>query len=152
MSNYHLDVERALTPDEIRSLRHEHFAHLQALSARYVPEIDPAMGFPATPEYLDALRTSWLLDNAADRLPHSVVESGLGYALGFLLADLLQMQWSTIRDNYGKTLSMVCIDAAGSTISVPPFSYVKKKEGVQNAEVFFDLFKLLSARLGRTWA
>lgn len=80
------------------------------------------------------------------------MESGLGYALGLLLADLLQMQWTAIRDSYGKTLSMICIDAARSTISVPPFSYLKKKKGVQNAEVFVDLFKLLSTRLGRTWA
>ena len=152
MSDYHLDVERALTPDEVAALRHEHFAHLQALSAKYVPEIDPAKGFPAKPEYLDVLRTSWLLDNGADRVAHSVVESGLGFALGLLLADLLQMQWCTILDNHGKTLSMVCTDDAGSTISVPPFSYVKKKEGVQNAEVFVDLFNLLFTKLGRTRA
>jgi hypothetical protein len=152
MSNYHLDVERALTTEEVRSLRHQHFADLQALSARYVPEIDPAKGFPAKPEYLDVLRTSWLLDQAADRPPHSVVESGLGFALGLLLADLLQMKWCTILDNQGKTLSMVCTDDAGNTISVPPFSYVKKKDGVQNAEVFIDLFNLLLTKLGRARA
>lgn len=152
MSNYHLDIERALSADEVRSLHHQHFADLQALSARYVPEIDPSKGFPAKPEYLDVLRTSWLLDKAADRPPHSVVESGLGFALGLLLAARLQMKWYNILDNSGKVLSMVCTDNAGNTISVPPFSYVKKKDGVQNAEVFMDLFNLLLGKLGRVRA
>jgi hypothetical protein len=35
----------------------------------------------------------------------------------------------------------------GSLLSVPPFSYVEKREHIQNAEVFIDLFSLLSARL-----
>lgn len=152
MSNNQFKVERTLTPDDVKSLHHEHFANLQVLSARYVPEIDPAKGFPAKPEYLDVLRTSWLLDQGGDRPSHSVVESGLGFALGQLLAKLLQMTWCTIRDDHGKTLSMIYSDDAGNTISVPPFSYVQKKECVQNAEVFVDLFDLLFAKLGRTRA
>ena len=152
MSNYHLDIERELTADEVRLLWHQHFSDLQALSARYVPEIDTSKGFPAKPEYLDVLRTSWLLDQEAGRPPHSVVESGLGFALGLILADLLQMKWCTIIDNQGDTISMVCTDKTGNTISVPPFSYVRKRDGVQNAEVFADLLNLLFVKMGRTRA
>jgi hypothetical protein len=57
------------------------------------------------------------------------------------------MRWCLIKDPLGETVSMVGSDWEGGTVSVPPFSYVEKREDVQNAEVFVDLLALLAAKL-----
>ena len=152
MSEYPFKIERYLTPEDVALLRREHFAKLQELSTRYVPEVDLAKGLPAKPDYLDVVRTSWLLDAAADKPPHVVLESGLGFALGLILSQLLKMRWCSLSDTHGQYLSMLGLEEAGGTISVPPFNYVKKKEAIQNAEVFVDLFKLLSSKMSRAQA
>jgi hypothetical protein len=152
MSEYPFKIERYLTPADVALLRREHFIKLQELSTRYVPEVDLAKGLPAKPEYLDVVRTSWLLDKTTDRPPHAVLESGLGFALGLLLSQLLKMKWCSLSDTHCQYLSMLGTDETGGTISVPPFNYVKKKEAIQNAEVFVDLFKLLNSKIGRAQA
>ena len=146
-SEYTFEVVRELTEEEVSSLAKDRYPSLLAISSRYLPEIDLKTGFPCKPEFLDALRTSWLLDKSKDRPPHVTVIRALGPALGLILHASLGMTWCLIKDTFGESVSMVGSDHDGGRISVPPFSYVEKREHVQNAEVFIDLISLLSSRL-----
>jgi hypothetical protein len=147
-SEYTFEVIRELANDEISSLVNDSYPALVAVSSRYLPEIDLKSGFPCTPEYLDAIRTSWLLDKHEGKPPYATVIRALWPALGQTLCSNLGLKWCLIKDSFGQTVSMVGADQEGGKISVPPYSYVEKREHIQNAEVFVELFSLLSARLG----
>ena len=143
MNDYRFTVKNMLTTSDVARLRSKHFPDLVSLNARYAPEIDLTKSMPVKPEYLDVIRTSWLLDKAAGRPAQQIIVSGLGFGLGALLAHLLEMRWAQIIDKFGESFSMLGRSSSNSQISVPPFSYVEKKGEVQNAEVFIDLFNLL---------
>lgn len=146
-AKYTFEVTHRLTPVEVSALVKDHYPGLHALHARYTPQIDVTTGVTRRPEYLDAIRTSWLLDHPNHRPPHSTLVRALGPALGLLLQDLLGMDWCVIRDQYGETISMVGTDRAGNPASVPPFSYIEAREPLQDGEIFGDLIKLLSETL-----
>jgi hypothetical protein len=144
---YELELVRPLTPEEVSSLAKDRFQSLAILNTRYLPELQLGHEFPVRPEYLDAIRTSWMLDSRTDKPPYITVVRALGYALGVVLNESLRMSWHFIKDSYGESISMIGKDAHGGTVSVLPFSYVEKREHVQNAEVFIDLFALLKEKL-----
>ena len=146
-AKYTFEVTHRLTPDEVSSLVKDHYPSLKALHARYTPQIDVSTGVTRRPEYLDAIRTSWLLDHPNHRPPHATLVRALAPALGLLLHDLMGMDWCVIRDSYGETVSMVGTDRAGNPASVPPFSYIEKREPLQDGEIFVDLINLLSETL-----
>ncbi len=151
MSNdhkYSFVVKRALRTDELRTLQERCLPKLTALNRRYAPTIDIAAGFPDKPEYLDLLRTKWLLDESVDRPNFEDVRDVLGFAFGRLLQAKLGMQWHIIEDDLGEEVSLIyearSPDAKYKQISFPPFSYVEKRRTVMNAEVFVDAFKTLN--------
>jgi hypothetical protein len=114
---------------------------LELLAQRYARGVD-VIATSAKPELLDVLRTGWLLDRASDRPTAQFVTETLGDAFGMLLKELLEMTWCEIKDTYGVSISMVKFSGSETDqyamISVPPHSYVKKREDVMNAEVFTD--------------
>ncbi|GLQ98176.1 hypothetical protein [Dyella mobilis] len=136
--------KRLLTQADISLLKRESYPHLSDLSSRYLPEINVAKGFPAKAEFLDVLRTSWLLDTSPDRPELECVILGLGYALGLIIRDRFGFDWYHIRNEFGEAIAMVGLNDAGSQITVTPFAYVEKKGDFPNAEVFIDLFHLLA--------
>ena len=145
MSDYQLTVKRKLTDEELSMLWQKHWPVLRDLSARYLPMVDTSRGIPCRIEFVDGLRGSWLLDKREDRPPYSDIVSGAGFAFGLLLAELLGMEWCSIDDSYGEDISLVKFrtrpEATYTRVSVPPFSYVAKRETTQNVEVFADGFR-----------
>lgn len=138
-----------LSVAEISQLRLENYPALRDLSSKYQPEIDVDRGFPATPEFLDVLRTSWLLDNSPDKPPLARVIRGLGFALGLIIRDRFGFDWCHIRDRFGEAIAMVGFNDSRKEISVAPFSFVEKKGDFPNAEVFVDLFHLLADQVDK---
>jgi hypothetical protein len=137
---------RALSIAERSTLRSQNFPDFCALGSRYFPEIDIDKGFPAKPEFLDVLRTSWLLDTSPDRPKLDAIVRGLGYALGLLIHNQFGLEWCLVEDTAGGYISMIGESEAGE-VSVPPFSYVEKKGDFPNAEVFVDLFRLVAEKM-----
>lgn len=142
MSNYQLTVKRRLTDDERSALYEKHWPVLRELTARYLPMVDCSRGIPCRVEFVDALRGSWLLDKRTDRPPYSDITSGVGFAFGLLLSEMLGMEWCLIEDSFGEDVSLVRFkswaEATYKEVSVPPFNYVAKREATQNVEVFAD--------------
>lgn len=141
--------KRLLSAADVSLLKRENYPHLRDLSSRYLPEIDIDRGFPAKPEFLDAVRTSWLLDTSSDRPVLERVIRGLGYALGLIIRDRFGFDWCHVRDEFGEAVAMVGLSKSGSQILVTPFAYVEKKGDFPNAEVFVDLFHLLAGQVGK---
>lgn len=142
MTEYQLTVKRRLSEEERQALYEKHWPELQRLASRYLPMVDISRGMPYRVEFVDALRGSWLLDKRNDRPPYEDVVSGVGFAFGLLLAEMLAMEWCLIEDSQGESISMVksanLPEDTYREISVPPFSYVAKREDTQNVEVFAD--------------
>jgi hypothetical protein len=138
MSSYSFSVEQFLNDTELQELAHASLPALRSLNQRYLPELDISHGVPAKAAYLDALRTSWLLDSNQDRPEHAVLVQGLGYAFGQLLGSRYGFRWAKINDSYGTALALV--GGAAAQISVPVFHYVEKREHLRNGEVFEDFF------------
>ena len=147
MTDYHFELERALSDDDVTELSARCRPFVAALAARYVPEYDVSRGFPAKPEFLDILRTSWRLDDAADRPPHHDLVHGVGWLFGQILRKRSTLQWWTARDADGEFLTLGRREDDGAIFSVPPFSYVRKREHVENAEVFCDFFAQMDPRI-----
>jgi hypothetical protein len=141
--------KRCLSKEEISSLKVENYTDLRELSSRYLPELEIEKGLPGKPEYLDVLRTSWLLDTSPDRPAIASVVRGLGYALGLLIHQRLGLEWSRVQDEQGEHISMVGKSESGSEIFVPPFAYVEKKGDFPNAEVFVDLFRVIAQQMAK---
>lgn len=139
--------KRLLSAADISLLKRENYPHLRDLSSRYLPEIDIDRGFPAKPEFLDVLRTSWLLDTSPDRPVLELLIRGLGYALGLTIRDRFGFKWCHVRDEFGEAIVMVGLNESRDEISVPPFAYVEKKGDFPNAEVFVDLFHVLVGQM-----
>jgi hypothetical protein len=144
---YSFEVIRQLSEEEASSFIKDRYPALISISSRYLPEIDLKKGFPSGSEYLDALRTSWLLDKSDSRPPHVVMVRALGMALGLALNRTFHLKWSLIKDSFGESVSLIGNDTQDGQVSIPPFSYVEKREHVQNAEVFSDMFNLLATKL-----
>lgn len=140
--------KRPLSAADMAVLKRENHPDLRDLSSKYLPEIDIDKGFPAKPEFLDALRTSWLLDHSPDRPALACVTRGLGYALGLLIRDRFGFDWCHVTDESGEAIAMVGLSDSGGEISVAPFAYVEKKGDFPNAEVFVDLFEQLAGQMG----
>lgn len=151
--DYTFSVKRKLEKHEIRQLEERCMPCLVALSGRYAPQIDISEGFPKKPVYPDLLRGKWMLDESSDRPDHRDVVDGLGFAFGRILEAKLGMQWCRIQDPFGECISLVAFppspDAEYEKVSFPTFSYVEKREKVQNVEVFVDAFKLLQEMTGQ---
>jgi hypothetical protein len=141
MTDHSFDIEHFLSSQEIRALEADCVPSLRRLNLRYAPQVDLSLGYPTQPEYLDAIRTSWLSDGNGDRPQHTELVKGLGLAFGMLLQKLTPLRWCSVRDTYGIFNSMVRTGEDAETVSVPVFSYVEKREMLQNAEVFCDFFK-----------
>lgn len=137
----------ALSAAEIAVLRSENYPDLRELNQRYLPEIALENGFPAKPEYLDVLRTSWLLDTSSDRPAIETVIGGLGYALGLIVRKRFGFDWYRVQDEGGYVVVMAGLNSSGDQISVTPFAYVQKKGAFPNAEVFVDLFQVLADKM-----
>jgi hypothetical protein len=86
MHGYAFSTEHFLEAAELQELANASLPALGYLNQRYLPEFDITQGVPAESTYLDALRTSWLLDSSEDRPEHALVVQGLGYAFGQLLS------------------------------------------------------------------
>ena len=140
MTDYAFELVHPLSEEQGEELRARCRPYLLALAARYVPEIDVSRGFPGKPEFLDVLRTSWRLDDGADRPPHHDVVHGVGWLFGQVLARRTALRWWVARDAGGEFLTLGRRDDEGAIFSVPPFSYVEKREHLENAEVFCDFF------------
>jgi hypothetical protein len=145
MSDYQLTVKRKLTEEERQVLYDKHWPVLRELTVRYLPMVDFSRGIPCRIEFVDALRGSWLLDHRPDRPPYSEIVSGVGFAFGLLLSELLGMEWCLIEDTFGESISLVKFstrsEATYRHVSVPPFNYVAKREATENVEVFADGFR-----------
>lgn len=153
-AEYTFTIKERLKPGEILALQSIHLPQLYALADRYAPQIDISEGVPSKPEYFDLLRTSWLLDQRPDRPPHEYVVGGLGFGFALLLQHSLQMEWCTVEDSFGESPSMVRFQGASShkytEVSFPPFSYLEKRKGTQNAEVFCDAFEHVKCLIAAT--
>lgn len=145
MSDYSFDIDHFLSDEEIQALVDECTPSLCTLNLRYAHQVDLALSYPTQPEYLDVIRTSWLLDQEADRPPHEELVKGLGLAFGMLLQQRTPLRWCSIQDTYGDFISMACSGEDPVAVSVPVFSYVERRETLQNAEVFSDFFKQVPA-------
>lgn len=134
-------LDRFLSGAELRQLLADHMPSLLALNARYTDHIDPANGFPLTPIYIDYLRTTWRLDVSQSRPPENVALAGLGLAFGLLLAACTELRWAIATDDGGQFLTMAKEADGPALVSVPPFSYVEKRQNMENAEVFQHFFE-----------
>jgi len=147
MSDHSFDIEHFLSPEEIQDLEADCAPSLRRLNQRYTPEVDLSRGYPTKPEYLDVVRTSWLLDAGGDRPQHHEVVKGLGLAFGMLLQQRTGFRWCSVRDTHGTFVSMVRMGDDPARVSIPVFSYVEKRETLRNAEVFCDFFKQVPAHM-----
>jgi hypothetical protein len=145
MAQYSFDTDHFLDAAELGELRAKHLPSLVALNARYCPHIDVESYFPVTPIYVDFLRTQWRLDGALDRPSEDLAISGLGYAFGLLLASCTELRWCIANDAEGEFLTMGRSGAEYSAVSVPPFSYVAKRQTTENAEIFLHFFEQVPA-------
>lgn len=107
---------------------------LLALNASYTDHIDPVNSFPLTPIYVDYLRTAWRLDASNDRPPESAAVKGLGLAFGVLLAACTDLCWAIETDDGDPFLTLAREAVEPVLVSVPPFSYVRKRQDVENAK------------------
>ncbi|MCC4589949.1 hypothetical protein LL974_02240 [Xanthomonas campestris pv. cannae] len=144
MSKYTFEIEHFLSDHEVAALEAECAPSLRMLNLRYTPAVDLSQGHLLDAEYLDVVRTSWLLDEASDRPEHTMLVEGLGFAFGKLLQQRTALRWCMVRDSYGTFFSMGRMDANPAKISVPVFSYVEKRETLMNGEVFSDFFQQVS--------
>ena len=142
MSDYQYTIKHRLTTEEYKALWEEHWPVLRRLSARYLPDFDISRGVPCHVGFIDVLRGKWLLDKATDRPPYTEIVSGVGFAFGLLLAEMLGMEWCLIEDTFGEDISLIKFSTDSESeykeMSVPPFNYVAKRETTQNVEVFTD--------------
>lgn len=148
MPHYTYKIDRYLDATELDFLRFENLPNLLALNARYSPHIDVENAFPVTPIYIDFLRTQWRLDRESGRAAENVAISGLGFGFGILLGACTSLRWCLASDTEGTFLTMgraksgKCI-----AVSVPPFSYVAKRQRIENAEVFLHFFEQVFAEM-----
>jgi len=145
--SYRFTVKKQLTEQEVDDLRKQHYPKLVNLSRLYAPQVDLASGFPAKPEFFDIIRTKWLLDESNDKPPFHEVLDALGLGFGLLLEQTFDMKWCVIVDDFGESISMVCLGNESSSyeqISFPQYSYIEKREAVMNAEVFSDGYRKLN--------
>lgn len=143
MTTYEFQIVRYLGPQDVAQFVGERLEALSFLNQRYLQEIKLDSELPTKPEYLDALRTSWVFDSHPDRPPHILVVRALGMALGKALEKTFGMKWAVIKDHFGEVVSLVAADAMEEQISVPPFSFVEKRHDEQDPELFVNLFALL---------
>lgn len=144
MTEYTYTVLRELEPKELSDLEADCRSNLVSLIERYFSEYNLGPDFPSTAGDLDLVRGSWLLDKRNDRPEHNAVVLGVGFEFGKLLEREYGFSWSLIEDSYGESVSMVRSGQKQSPISVPPFSYLEKREQTQNVEVIHDFFKQVS--------
>jgi hypothetical protein len=140
MADYDFTLERALSDDDALELRARCRPFVVELATRYIPELDISRGLPGKPEFLDVLRTSWRLDEVPGRLPFPELVRGLGWLFGEVVCRRSSLRWWVARDAGGEFLTLGRRDDDGAVFSVPPFSYVEKREHLANAEVFCDFF------------
>ncbi|GGC77324.1 hypothetical protein [Undibacterium terreum] len=141
--DYKFSIVRQLDAAELESLRADNLPNLLTLNARYSPHIDVENAFPITPIYIDFLRTQWRLDREFGRAEEDVAISGLGFGFGILLGACTQLKWCIASDAIGNFLTMARTKPAA--VSVPPFTYVAKRQDIENAEVFRHFFEQVSA-------
>ncbi|MBB6368549.1 hypothetical protein FHR56_003728 [Xanthomonas sacchari] len=144
MSKYTFEITHFLSDREVAELEAECAPSFQMLNRRYMPDVDLSQGYTPEPEYLDLVRTSWLVDEESDRPEHTALVEGLGFAFGKLLQQRTALRWCVARDSDGAFLTMGRMDENPAKVSVPVFSYVEKREKLMNGEVFSDFFKQLS--------
>jgi len=145
LADYTFSVLRELNPDEISDLESDCRPRLDDLIHRYFAEYKLGADFPATASDLDLVRGFWLVDKNEDRPDHQSVVLGVGFAFGQLLQRDYGFRWSLIEDPYGQSISMVRHGKHVEAVSVPPFSYVEKREQTQNVEVFQAFFAQVPA-------
>ena len=102
MNEQGFDIDHFLSDHEVQALVEECSPSLLKLNCRYTPEVDLSQGYPSKPEYLDVVRTKWLLDKAADRPKHQELVNGLGLAFGMLLQQRTPLRWYSARDSGGR--------------------------------------------------
>lgn len=150
-NDYHFKLRRRLTAAEIEHLWTAAKPKISALVARYGEGLALEGRVATDPMALDFIRTKWFLDDSPEKPPASYLTDALWPAFGRLLEHTLGMVWCEIEDNFGVSLSMVHFRSNASdkyqSISVPPLSYVQKRESIPNAEVFVDAIKLLGEQL-----
>jgi hypothetical protein len=148
MPDYTFEIDHFLDTPELERLRVENLPNLLVLNARYCPHIDVENAFPLSPVYIDFLRTRWRLDGDSSRPGENVAVSGLGFGFGILLGACTSLRWCLAKDAEGTFLTMARADSEKwEAVSVPPFSYVTKRQGVENAEVFLQFFEQVSAEM-----
>ena len=147
MDEYSFQVLSFLTDEEIAQLHSDCYPFFIRLAERYLPNHVRVDQIPLDAAILDVVRGFWLLDKNPDRPGSSDVVSGVGFAFGQLICTMPGYRWAHITDDYGERTSVVGQSAEYKDISVPPFSYVEKRENTQNVEVFQDFFKQMSGVL-----
>ena len=145
--SYTVKLDHFLSDTELQQLIEDHMPSLLALNASYTDHIDPVNSFPLTPIYVDYLRTAWRLDASKNRPPESAAVKGLGLAFGLLLAACTDLRWAIATDDGGPFLTLAREAVEPVLVSVPPFSYVQKRQDVENAEVFQHFFEQVSSEL-----
>ena len=141
MSQYTYRLLNVLGPDEVRRLQERHLPNLRTLNLRYLPDLDISASFPVTPLVIDALRTFWRLDPSTERPSEEVATSGLGLAFGTLLERCTALLWCNAEDSDCEFQAMVKYGEDQTEVMVPPFAYVARRHGVENAEVFRHFFE-----------
>ncbi|MCW0451705.1 hypothetical protein [Xanthomonas sacchari] len=147
MSKYTFEIVNFLSDQEVAELEAECASSLRMLNLRYTPDVDLSHGYQPEAEYLDVVRTSWLVDEESNRPEHTVLVEGLGFAFGKLLQQRTALRWCVAQDSDGTFLTMGRMDEKPAKVSVPVFSYVEKRETLMNGEVFSDFFKQVSPDL-----
>lgn len=147
MSDYTFSVLRELTSQELSELERESRSELDGLISRYFSQYNLPEDFPSSASDFDLVRGAWLLDEREDRPEYSSVVRGVGFGFGQLLATSYGFSWALIQDPYGEIISMTRHGEEHDPVSVPPFSYVEKREQTQNIEVFKDFFEQVAPEL-----
>lgn len=150
-SDYRFKLKRRLTESEIEKIWAESRPKISALVARYGDNLPIEDRCTTDPKVLDFIRTKWFLDDSLEKPAASDVTEALWPAFGKLLEHNLGMVWCEIEDNFGVSLSMLYFSTEPTevyqSISVPPLSYVQKRESIPNAEVFADAVRQIGERL-----
>ena len=143
---YSFEIVSFLRDDLVRELDAAFAPMLDALHQHYGAELKPRAELWTRPQYLDYLRTEWILDERPDRLPAAEVTAALGYGYGQLLMHHFPLRWARIRDPYEDFVGLA-VDS-DHEVMVPPWSFVAKREEVDDPELFEDGLEAVRGLLG----
>lgn len=141
-----VELVQKLTESDLKKYFDSCFTCLSILNQKYSPNINIVKGIPLQIEYIDYIRGSWLVDESPDRASYVNVVEATGYLFGLLLEQQFGYSWYLVKSKGSQFPSLIKTGTDGEQISIPPYSYVRKRENLQNVEVFRDFFIQLEGK------